>query len=100
ASVTLLAVIRPGASSTRGTRLSCLTRPPERRPPARRLWTSPNQKLRVGEVGDRPEQVQCAVGFYFTDQPPTNTPFRLYLAEWRLDIPAGANDYEIESGSW
>src|SRR5438093_34165 len=45
----------------------------------------------------RPEQVQCAVGFYFTDQPPTKTPFRLYLAEWRIDIPSEAKDYAVEN---
>jgi Flp pilus assembly protein TadD len=45
----------------------------------------------------KPEQVQPAIGFYFTDQPPTNTPFLLRLPEWRIDIPAGATDYAVEN---
>jgi len=45
----------------------------------------------------KPEQVQCAVGFYFTDQPPTQTPFLLRLPEWRIDIPAGAKDYAVDN---
>ena len=43
----------------------------------------------------KPEQVQCAVGFYFTDQPPGQMPFLLRLPEWRNDIPAGAKDYAV-----
>jgi len=45
----------------------------------------------------RPEQVQPEVGFYFTDQPPTNTPFLLRLPEWRIEIPAGARGYAVEN---
>ena len=42
------------------------------------------------------ELVQPSVGLYFTDQAPTNLPFRLNLAPLTLDIPAGAKDYTIE----
>jgi Flp pilus assembly protein TadD len=45
----------------------------------------------------KPEQVQPAVGFHFTEVPPTNTPFLLRLPEWRIDIPAGARDYAVEN---
>ncbi|PYK96593.1 MAG: hypothetical protein DME19_19210, partial [Verrucomicrobia bacterium] len=45
----------------------------------------------------RLEQVQSAVGFYFTEQPPTHTPFLLRLPQWRIDIPAGARDYAVEN---
>ncbi|HKS38676.1 MAG TPA: tetratricopeptide repeat protein [Verrucomicrobiae bacterium] len=45
----------------------------------------------------KPEQVQPVVGFYFTDHPPTNTPFLLRMPEWRIDIPAGASDYAVEN---
>ncbi len=45
----------------------------------------------------KPEQVQPAVGFYFTEAAPTNTPFRLYLPQWRIDIPAGAKNYAVEN---
>jgi len=45
----------------------------------------------------KPEQVQSAVGFYFTNQRPAKTPFRLYLPVWRIDIPAGARDYAVEN---
>ena len=44
----------------------------------------------------KPEQVQPSVGFYFTGEPPTNTPFRLNLNPLTLDIPAGASDYSVE----
>jgi len=45
----------------------------------------------------KPEPVRPAVGFYFTDEPPTKTPCRVYLPEWRIDIPAGARDYVVEN---
>jgi Flp pilus assembly protein TadD len=45
----------------------------------------------------KPEEVQCAVGFYFTDQPPTQIPFLLRLPELRIDIPAGAKEYAVEN---
>lgn len=43
------------------------------------------------------ETVEPAVGFYFTDQPPTNTPYRINLMRYLIDIPAGAKDYAIEN---
>src|SRR5437016_7070348 len=45
----------------------------------------------------KPEAVQSAIGFYFTDKPPTNTAFRIDLQRYTIDIPAGAKDYSIES---
>lgn len=44
----------------------------------------------------KPEVVQPRIGFYFTDQAPTNTPFKLYLSSIAIDIPAGVRDYEIQ----
>jgi tetratricopeptide (TPR) repeat protein/mono/diheme cytochrome c family protein len=45
----------------------------------------------------KPEPVQSSVGFYFTDNPPTNTAFRINLQRYTIDIPAGAKDYSIEN---
>jgi hypothetical protein len=44
----------------------------------------------------KPEVVQPALGFYFTDQPPTNAPFRVGMKCFTLDIPPGAMDYAVE----
>ena len=44
----------------------------------------------------KPEQVQPKVGFYFTDKPPTNSPFRLRLTSLIIDIPAGVSNYVAE----
>jgi tetratricopeptide (TPR) repeat protein/mono/diheme cytochrome c family protein len=43
----------------------------------------------------KPEQVQPEVGFYFTDRAPTNTPFKVGLSSFDIDIPAGATNYVI-----
>ncbi len=44
----------------------------------------------------KPEQVEPALGFYFTSQPPTNRAFRINLNALRIDIPAGAKTYSVE----
>jgi Tetratricopeptide repeat len=44
----------------------------------------------------KPEVVQPSIGFYFTDQPPTNSPFRIALKCFTIDIPPGAIDYAVE----
>jgi tetratricopeptide (TPR) repeat protein len=44
----------------------------------------------------RLETVQPTVGFYFTDQAPTNVPFRIKLARFDFEIPAGAANYMVE----
>ena len=43
-----------------------------------------------------PEPVQPSIGFYFTDIPPTNTPVKIGLRSYGIDIPAGATDYAVE----
>jgi tetratricopeptide (TPR) repeat protein len=43
----------------------------------------------------KPEPVQCAVGFYFTDQPPTREAFKLILDNVAIDIPPDQRDYAI-----
>ena len=45
----------------------------------------------------KPEPVRSAIGFYFTDKPPTNTAIRINLQRYSIDIPAGAKDYSIEN---
>lgn len=44
----------------------------------------------------KPEPIQASVGFYFTDRPPTNTPAKVALKVYDIDIPAGAPSYEVE----
>lgn len=44
----------------------------------------------------KPEPIQASVGFYFTDMPPTNTPAKLSLKVYDIDIPPGAAHYDIE----
>ena len=39
------------------------------------------------------ETIKPSIGFYFTDQPPTNTPLRIALVSYELDIPAGETNY-------
>ena len=41
------------------------------------------------------ETVLASVAFYFTDTPPTNTPFKIGLRSFDIDIPAGAADHVI-----
>lgn len=43
----------------------------------------------------RAEEIQAALGFYFTDQAPTNTPIKLALNSFNIDIPAGKKDYVV-----
>jgi tetratricopeptide (TPR) repeat protein/mono/diheme cytochrome c family protein len=42
------------------------------------------------------ETVDPAIAFYFTDQAPTNVPFRIKLARFDFEIPAGATNYLVE----
>ena len=44
----------------------------------------------------KPETVRPQVGFYFTDQPPTNMAFRVKLEDWKIDILPGVADYRVE----
>jgi len=44
----------------------------------------------------KPEPVQPSIGLYFTDEPPTNQPFKIALTSMRIDIPAGVPDYLVE----
>jgi hypothetical protein len=44
----------------------------------------------------KPEVIRPSVAFYFTDQPPTNTAFRIGLRSFCLDIPPGDSNYVTE----
>jgi len=44
----------------------------------------------------KPEPVRPSIGFYFTDLPPTNTPVKIGLKSYAIDIPAGATNYSVE----
>jgi tetratricopeptide (TPR) repeat protein len=43
----------------------------------------------------KPERVGVAVGFFFTDTPPSRTPVGLRLGSETIDIPAGAREYLV-----
>ena len=43
----------------------------------------------------KPETIQSSVAFYFTEEAPTNTPFKIGLRTLALDIPAGQSDYAV-----
>jgi mono/diheme cytochrome c family protein len=42
------------------------------------------------------EEVLPEVGFFFTDQPPTNMAYRLRLESFMIDIPPGATNHAVE----
>lgn len=42
------------------------------------------------------ERLQPSIGFYFTDIAPTNTPAKLGLKSFVIDIPAGATNHLVE----
>jgi len=44
----------------------------------------------------KPEMVQPSVALYFTDRAPTNVPFRIKLARFDFEVPAGADNYLVE----
>jgi tetratricopeptide (TPR) repeat protein len=44
----------------------------------------------------KPESVQPEVGFYFTNQHPTNSTYKIILDWPAIDIPPGATDYFVE----
>ncbi|MBI3869510.1 MAG: tetratricopeptide repeat protein [Verrucomicrobia bacterium] len=44
----------------------------------------------------KPETVQPSIGLYFTDQAPTNVPFRIKLARFDFEIPAGEARHVVE----
>jgi hypothetical protein len=44
----------------------------------------------------KPETLQANIGLYFTDQAPTNRCFKMTLASFILDIPAGEPNYVAE----
>ncbi|MBI3413881.1 MAG: tetratricopeptide repeat protein [Verrucomicrobia bacterium] len=43
----------------------------------------------------KPEAIQSSVGFYFTQQPPTNSPFKILLTSRAIDIPADERAHVI-----
>ena len=44
----------------------------------------------------RPERLQASVGFFFTNQPPMRTPFKLGMRSFTLDIPPGAEAHWVQ----
>jgi len=43
----------------------------------------------------KPEMVQASLGFYFTDQAPTNTPAKISLNSYTIDVPPGVSNYVV-----
>ncbi len=43
----------------------------------------------------KPEKIQPSVAFYFSELPPTKTPFKFGLWTHGIDIPAGATNYTV-----
>jgi hypothetical protein len=43
----------------------------------------------------KPETVQSSLGFYFTDRAPTNTPAKISLNSYAIDVPPGVSNYVV-----
>lgn len=52
-------------------------------------------ELHLRPAGDE-QVVQPEIGLFFTDTPPSRTPFGLQLGSYTIDIPPGRTDYAIE----
>jgi hypothetical protein len=44
----------------------------------------------------KPENLQAAIGLYFTNEAPTNKCFKMTLASFIIDIPPGQSEYVVE----
>jgi hypothetical protein len=44
----------------------------------------------------KPEVVRCSVGLYFTDQPSSLLPMKVWMRSFNIDIPAGATNHLVE----
>lgn len=51
-------------------------------------------QMHLSPSGKR-EEVRPSIGLYFTDQPPTATPFRILLTSITMDIPPGDSSYAV-----
>jgi len=45
----------------------------------------------------KPEMVQPSIGLFFTDQAPTNAPFKIGLRSLDIDVPAGVSNQVVEN---
>ena len=43
----------------------------------------------------KPEKLQASVGLYFSEKPPTQRPFKIWLSSYDVDIPAGETNYVV-----
>jgi len=43
----------------------------------------------------KPEEVQASMAFYFTDRAPTNTPAKISLNSYTIDIPPGVSNHVV-----
>lgn len=63
-------------------------------------WTLERGSYLVLQLHMKPtgksEMLQASVGFYFTDQAPTNTPMKAGLTSYTIDIPAGESNYVVK----
>src|SRR6185369_14993576 len=63
-------------------------------------WTLPAESdvvlLMHMQPTGKPETIRPTIGFWFTDQEPTNAPTKVSLASYDIDIPAGATNYQVE----
>lgn len=48
------------------------------------------------QTSGKPEALQSSVGFYFSDKPPTNAPFKIELTSFDIDIPAGEKAHVVK----
>jgi hypothetical protein len=44
----------------------------------------------------KPEPIQSSVGLYFTEVAPTNTPFKVGLSSYAIDIPPRSKDFSVQ----
>jgi len=63
-------------------------------------WTLPAESdvvlLMHMQPTGKPEIIRPTIGFWFTDEAPTNAPTKVSLVTYEIEIPPGATNYQIE----
>lgn len=92
--------VPPAAESVMGHFLSWQPGRGAARSPGGLPWTLPGGAdivvLMHMQPSGKTEPVRSSIAFYFTDAPPTNTPIKIGLRSYDIDIPANATDYVVE----